>query len=473
MAHEEIINEVFLDELIHTCLYREDIVDICQSDLSYSYIAIEGYKKIFKEIYWNRKIGNTIPTLGQLYQSFKDDDSVTYILDKVREMKPVNVNSLKKQLETYIKRTKFIFLIERRVEEFNKPNSNKVELMDQLTRELMEVGEFSLSKNRPFFDVFDSSFEDRNELRSSEFESGMNSSSLLTWGIPMMDGAYRFYKTEASLFIAPSGYGKTMYARAIGLGNSMIGKDVLYITPEDTQELAVTMIDCAIMGATLNDIRRGLDSNSAKIFKKSSKNIKGRGGSFKIVALEDFEGCSMSDVRNLLFDYLKSYGKFPDLLILDYLSLFDPGDGKSYPASANGEKMRKAATARKIKGLAMEMDMGVLALEQCSDIPVTLRNDDTFYITRNFIEGDKTLVKPFNWVFSHNQTDNEYSLSRVRVFCDKARGAKRGKVFRMATAFDVCRYYDHTSSRKMFEELGLDFDSYIGENAVIKQTDTV
>ena len=172
-----------------------------------------------------------------------------------------------------------------------------------------------------------------------------------------------------------------------------------------------------------------------------------------IYAFEKFEHVSMYEIRDIILEYHKINGFFPDMIIIDYLQLLATGENKKLDTDPAYEKKKLNRVAELMKNIAVEFDTRILTAAQTSDIEFRQWNDPDFVITRSNTEADRTLAKSFSYIFSSNQTIEEQKNNLMRIYIDKFRNYKVSQpIFKIKTAYDHGRFYDRMKTLKMYEE---------------------
>ena len=91
---------------------------------------------------------------------------------------------------------------------------------------------------------------------------------------------------------------------------------------------------------------------------------------------------------------------------------------------------------------------------QASDVPIEVWDNSERVIDRSYTEGDKTLVKPFSYVFTGNMTMEEKKTDTMRIYNDKVRDFKESQeVIPIATDYDHGRFYDRVRTNQLFNGL--------------------
>ena len=84
-------------------------------------------------------------------------------------------------------------------------------------------------------------------------------------------------------------------------------------------------------------------------------------------------------------------------------------------------KYKLQRSAQLFKDLMVEINAAGITATQASNVPIEIWNNEDKVIDRSYTEGDKTLVKPFSFVFTGNRTILEKKEDRLRVYIDKFR----------------------------------------------------
>ena len=89
----------------------------------------------------------------------------------------------------------------------------------------------------------------------------------------------------------------------------------------------------------------------------------------------------------------------------------------------------------------------MITATQTGDVPFEVWNDPTRVITRQNTEGDRTLIKPFSFVFTGNITIEEGKQNMARIYCDKLRNYRNnGIIIRIPTNYENGFFYDISRS---------------------------
>lgn len=454
MAHEQFTPH-FLEEVLKLALVNKDVASIISEHLEYSLIPVElkSHKIILKTFVDYFKSTNRLPSAGTLTQALQSSAEVYSIMNKIINIAVPDKDQTINSLENYIKRVKFQKLYSKVAEMYNNGDQDGA-ITTQADESVKIVGFSIRGKSSYFEDVFDG-FKDRDDLRFIESQSGTNNHQKVSFGVDLLDNiTYGGSESgETDCFVGRSGSGKTKWLRWRGVSAARMGFKVLHVQAEGTKKECLDGYDCTWTAIIKKELKTGsISPTILKRLDKISKDIKLKGGNIKVVAFEKFETASMRDVRNIVLEYYKVEGCFPDLLILDYLELFDPGNGKRYSPTTEGEKYRREASARALKNICNEFGFRGATASQANDIAPSDYNRRDYVMTRHNIAGAKGLQDSFSYLFTWNVTSEEYEDQMGRLYVDKCREYRGQQTIRICTAFDRDRFYDRGRTISLFKE---------------------
>lgn len=455
MAVTSKLSDNFLNELFKCCFYKKEVIESTILHLKYNYIPneLKGYKKILRSLDTYYSSYGKIPTIGIITQSCNDTE-VSKILSDINKIQKIpETFEILESLTQYIKRVKFQELHQNLVDLYNSDKAE--EAIELQAIESAKIVNFSIHKDTSYFQEVFSTFEQRSNQRVLRKMSGEDKTFKIPFGLDFLDarthGGIDKSKGETSLYLGRSGTGKTTFLRHLGIAASRRGYDVLHIQAEGTEEESLEGYDAAWTGIYKSELA-DIDSSTESQLRRVVNDIRNKGGRLVVVAYEQFGSVSMLDVRNTILDYHKVYGKYPDVLVMDYLGLFDPGNGKRYSTSFEGEKMRKEASARQFRNICNEFRIAGHTADQVDSIAPSDYNNPAFVITRYNCNLAKGLPESFSYVFSGNLTNDEYNNNTLRFHIDKMRNYKGVFTFKIATNYDRARFYDRLRTLELFSE---------------------
>jgi replicative DNA helicase len=434
----------FLDELFKSCLRSKDLLQVCTAHIKYEFLPTEEYKEIWKFIVSTYELNGSLSSYGTIQQAFQANPNVISILAKIKNAELPEKESLITQLEEFVKRS----LVKNRIgstEQDNHKglqalwNSGNYEGVYKLINQLaQDLNSFSMKKD--YYEKIFDGYENRFQNRKLNKALNQTSNIKVPFGIPQIDfltgGGVN--ETDTFLFLAQSGVGKTKLLRWIGVQAARLGFRVLHIQAEGSEEECLRGYDSTWTGLTNYDIDySNINQSTAEKLKKVIQDIKTGGGEIYVHAFEQFDSASLLDVKKVALEVEKNHGKI-DLILLDYLELFDPANGVKYkPAD---ERFRREAIGNGIKNLAVVLKTRIGSCTQASSVSPDLLNDPKFKMTRYNVSECKGIAKPFSYFFTINQTEDEKEEEMMRIYCDKFRFHKSGQIVNIYTAYKHDRF---------------------------------
>jgi len=430
----------FLYELFKLCFRKSEIIEICQQHLKYQYLPTEPFKKVYKSIVNYYSTNEKVPTFGVISQQFETNAEVLDILAKIKNAPVVDRDIILGTFEEYVKQSMFVDTYDSIADIYNQGNKQKA--YELLQKSADEINNFSIKAHSSYYEKIFGDFEDRNRKRALKRATGEDVKVKIPLGIDELDAlmAGGLDATDTALFLAQSGVGKTKLLRWCGISAARRGFKVLHIQAEGSKEESLRGYDSTWTGV-VNELVEYADYESEffERLKKTASDIKGRGGEIYVHAYEQFTMPSIKDVRTLVLDIEKSFGKV-DLIILDYLELFNPGDGRKY--TVDQERERRRSLGRVLKNIAVEFNTRVITATQASNIAPQMSEDPDFVMTRNNLSEFKNAAEPFSMFVTLNQTRDEKSNNVMRLYVDKMRNYPSNKIIKIAQQYKNDRFYN-------------------------------
>lgn len=453
----EQFNSNFLAELFKLATLKTDVCELVCENLEYSYIPAElkGYKVILKGV--KRQWGATakLPSLGVILQENVLDVDVHEAVDKINEAKVADKGLILKTLEEYLKRVKFQILFEKTVELYN--DGKQEEAINLSAKESPLISNFSIySVNGGATSIFKDFFK-RDGQRFMQANDSTVRRTKTPFGIDLFDaitdGGTDPDSGETDCFLGRSGSGKTKWLRWRGVSAARMGKRVLHIQLEGTQQECELGYDATWTGILKKTLKKGeTPPEMEEKLKKAMRDILRMGGDIEVIAFEQFGTVSMKDVRDKVLDYRKRHGCFPDLLVLDYLELCDPGNGKRYATTTEGEKYRREDSARAFKNICNEFKMSGATASQANDISPADYNNSNWVMTRHNVSSAKGLIDSFSYFVTWNVSNDEYKKHQGRLYIDKMREYEAGQTIRICTDYAHDRFYNRRETLDTWPE---------------------
>lgn len=451
------LNPGFMAEIFKLMFSDEVIMRIASEYLKYELIPKEwvGYKFILREAIIQYTEKNKLPSIGAICQKLCDEDAVQLAAKEIKKAALIDREIAIDQLQSFVKETEFE-LLSRKVHDLYE-EGKKEEAIRVNAEESQRILEMSFrSKSGGFQSVF-GGFHERMIERRMESDTVSEKPVKIPFGIDRLDdvsfGGMEIGDT--TLWIARSGTGKTTVLKWHGYSAAIRGVPVLHIQLEGGVKACMQIYDQLWSAQSYSDIKSGnISPKDRKKIEQAIKEVKELSSDIEVYGFKKFGQASMSDVRQLCYDYFNTHGKFPGLVILDSLDLVKTGISKKIDSDPDHKKEKLQTCAQLLKNLADEIGAPIITATQTSDVPFEVWNNPDKVIDRSYTEGDKTLVKPFSFVFTLNMTIEEKANATARIYVDKLRDYKESQeVITIATNYDKRRFYHRGRTMEMYNQV--------------------
>lgn len=455
MAKKKKLSDLFLVELFKLCLRNVAVFELSKDHIEYHYLPDEDHKYIWKAMCDHYEINGRGITIGLLGQQFEADKEVIALLRKIKDTPTPDETDIIDQLELFIKQMLFISTHEALADKFNEQDDEGAFLL--MSEVADKLSNFKL-KDEQHYDMIITDMEGRIETRQGEFlatdATKFNRRKIPTGFMIGLDDQLKggIDRKDTFLWMGPSGSGKSKAMKFSGYYNSKIGHRVIHIQAEGSKEEAQQCYDAAYAGTNLSTMETGmLGEETMAELRVALDNISEKGGEIHLKAFETFDEGSLLDVKNYMQEIVDLFGPI-DLIILDYLELMHPGDGKKYGTTNEQERKKREALGNGFKNLCMEFDCAGITATQSTTVGHSEQNDPKFVYRREHISEFKGMVKPFSYFATINGTDAEKDNNTRRVHIDKFRKyAAPNPTFTVATNFENERFYDHLRTVRMVQ----------------------
>jgi len=433
---------------------KKEIYEVCRQHVKYEYIpdALSQYKKILKGIINTPE--QSLPSTGVISQQFIDDIDVQEAIRAINEAEIVAVDIIVDQLENFIKNQRFKVLNDRVVELYSSREDRRDEAIKLQAEESVDIVNFSLKKGNKLFLKLFADFNSQLRERHIAHSSGEDVKDKVPFGIDVLDDLTGggIDAGDTAMWIMRSGVGKSTALKWTGMYACRLGYNVLHIQLEGGKQEAYDKYSQIWTKARYSDVKAG-DFSQVELDKinKYIERMQRAGKELYIYSFEKFGEATMIDVRDLIIDFKNVRGVFPDLVIIDSLDLTATGN-KKLDSDPNWKKDKMDKVAQQMKDVCTEFyPMRILTSTQTSDFANW--NDPDKVMTRSNTEGNRTLVKPFSYVFTFNVTLDEQKANVGRVFIDKFRNYKvDNPVFKIKTGYDYGNFYDRVRTLEMYKK---------------------
>lgn len=451
------LNPGFMAEIFKLMFSDEVIMRIASEYLKYELIPKEwvGYKFILREAIIQYTEKNKLPSIGVICQKLCDEDAVQLAAKEIKKAALIDREIAIDQLQSFVKETEFE-LLSRKVHDLYE-EGKKEEAIRVNAEESQRILEMSFrSKSGGFQSVF-GGFHERMVERRMEGDAASEKPVKVPFGVDRLDdvsfGGMEIGDT--SLWIARSGVGKSSILKWHGYSAAIRGVPVLHIQLEGGIKACMQIYDQLWSAQSYSDIKSGnISPKDRKKIEQAIKEVKELSSDIEVYGFKKFGQASMGDVRQLCYDYFNTHGKFPGLVILDSLDLVKTGMSKKIDSDPDHKKEKLQTCAQLLKNLADEIGAPIITATQTSDVPFEVWNNPDKVIDRSYTEGDKTLVKPFSFVFTLNMTIEEKANATARIYVDKLRDYKESQeVITIATNYDKRRFYHRGRTMEMYNQI--------------------
>lgn len=150
-------------------------------------------------------------------------------------------------------------------------------------------------------------------------------SNIVSTGWPSLDDKLNggFERGSLNIFCGGSGSGKSLWMQNLSLNWMLAGLNVIYITLELSQDLTDFRIDHMVSEMSRSEIFQNSYTAAAKI------TAKGRATKGSLTTRKFTEaGTTCNDIRAYLKEYQIQKGYKPNVILVDYLDLMYPNNGK-------------------------------------------------------------------------------------------------------------------------------------------------
>lgn len=446
----EKLSDYFLLELFKSCFSNKTICQICVKNLKFEYLPTEDYKIIWKRIKFYFIQNNQNPSFGVIAQMEREYGKAyerrMALMEKIKEIPTPKEEDILRQLEEYIKDAIAVDFYDKFAELYGQGKTKEAQLLMRRVGE--EINDFSLLSNFSFEKVF-GGFKNRIFERRIKKLLGHVQAEVVGFGIDELDEYCKGMDIgDTACILARSGVGKTKALRHVGVYYARRGMKVLHIQLEGTKYKALIGYDStwsARKGYEFED-EEALSDDEVQNLVGICSRLNSFGGEIFVESYEKFTRPTLVEIIGMIRDFILKMGYSPDLIIVDYLELLDPGNGVRY--SLSEERHRRLAIAEGLKNIAVTFKTRVLTATQANDVSKALLDDPEFVLTRHNVSEAKSLPNPFSFFFTLNQTSTEYEENLMRIFLDKVRDHKGGQTVTIAQNYDSDRFYDRRRTLK-------------------------
>jgi replicative DNA helicase len=165
-------------------------------------------------------------------------------------------------------------------------------------------------------------------------------------------------KKTLNIILASTGVGKTMFMTHCAAHHLSLGKNVLYLTMEMSEERIAERIDANLMDVTIDTLHDMPKDSFDKKIEKIRAKTKGK----LIIKEYPTAGAGSANFRHLLQELRIKKSFKPDVVYVDYLNIC--GSSRMKMGGTVNSYMYVKAIAEELRGLAVEFDVPIISATQ-------------------------------------------------------------------------------------------------------------
>lgn len=430
-------------DLFFTCMNNDYVLAVVMEQIKKSYLPDRDFISLFNQLKTYYKEYKKAPTYSILGQSVSRQKSVAALLDDIYDSgNELGTEQALEQLENYIKQVRFQQAYKEAGELFNKADHEQASLKLQEYAEW--VSTFSLRESE-FVDVigtFGIRFKG-NRQKHNAVDKQLPITRFYIDELDVMNNG-RDLRTQLSVFLAPTGVGKSHVARWIGKNACQIdGLNVLHFQLEGSRDEVVNAYSASLVKCSTFRYETGTIRDAE--VERMEEMLKSVAGKLYVKSYPKFNShVSTIDIRNGIQDFKKRYGISPDVVIIDSMDLLTDASGRKY--SESGERHKRIAVANDLKDLAADENVWMVGTYQSTVENRDWLNDENNVLTEFNTAEAKGLARPLTHLITLNQSDREREENMIRLYVAKSRFFKKGKPFKIATDYENEQFYDRERS---------------------------
>lgn len=312
-------------ELVPSDLIEPIIFKLFYTDSKYAVMLGDVFEK---EWFENEGIGNCILFINKFYKAkmklpkpkyiemmimkkFKDEDDQREMLAHFKSSQNVNLDlydreDLDEEVVNYLKNGGLCWTIMNNIDEISKSHS-VANLIDRLS--FISAMNFDMDLGMDYL-VDHEKHRERLKEPDARISIGWNEVNYKMGGGMYKDGRCLI------LFMGQTHIGKSLFLSNIAANMLKEDKFVVIITLEMSEQVYATRIDAHLSELNINDLRHHTDELGSVIDSLAEKT------NGKIIIKEYAPGsASCTTIKSYLERVIQTYGRKPDVILIDYLSL--------------------------------------------------------------------------------------------------------------------------------------------------------
>lgn len=444
-----VLSEEFLAELYNCAINNDHLCSVVCQYMQDEFLPDRDYQMLNNALKDYFREHHMAPKFSIIKQMLISSRAVSELLNEIKELASgADPDSIREQFERYLKLVQFKQIFKLIDEKFK--SGDKMAAVAEFERQAQKLSQFSLAPDQ-FIDVA-ATFETRLRENKERHEEDNKLKAVTSFYIDALDEKNngRNLRTQLSVFLAMSGVGKSHLARWIGANAAYTsGLDVLHFQLEGSASEVLDAYSASIVKTPTLEYESGrLNQHTIEAFQKQMEMF---AGTLKVKSYPKFgKEISTIDLKNACEEYKKTYGKYPDVIIIDSLDLLNDKSGKSWDGKSL--RFKRIAVAEDLKDLAADVNAWVVATYQATiEDPEWVNNEKNVLNGYNLSEA-KGLQRPVTHLISLNQSKREEKEQTMRLYVAKSRFFKKGDPFRICTDYDHEIFYDRTRTLNLPKE---------------------
>jgi len=159
---------------------------------------------------------------------------------------------------------------------------------------------------------------------------------------------------EITIFAGGSGAGKSLFLQNFAVNWVLAGLNVVYVSLELSEQLISMRLDAMVSGYSTRDVMKNIDDVDLKVRMKAK-------GAGRLRVKQMPNGITANDLRVFLREYEIQCGEKVDCLLVDYLDLMMPVNGK---VSAENTFIKDKFVSEELRNLAVERELLLVTASQ-------------------------------------------------------------------------------------------------------------
>lgn len=436
---KKVLTVEYLRQLYWGAINNSFVCSAVSQYMESEFLPTQDFQTLHEAIKKHFMTHKDAPKYGIIKQTVASSRAVTELLEEIHDdAQDIEPEVLLEQLEEYLKLTMF----QRAYKEVGKKyqNGDGTEAMALFYQEAKKIEQFTL-KQEDFIDVV-GSFRERYNDNKERHQENSRKKAVTSFYIPQLDEMNhgRNLRGQETLFLAQTGVGKSHVARWIGSNACYTsGLNVLHIQLEGKTSETTDAYSAGLVGCESYLYESGLINEHS--MQQYQKIVEMAAGTLVVRGFPKFgKEITTIDIKNVLEEYRKKYGYYPDVLIIDSVDLLGDSTGRNW--GEKGQRFKRIQVSKDLKDIADDYDLWCVGTYQANISDPKLTEDENFVLTEYNCSEAKGLAWALTHLISLNQTSKERKERTMRLYTAKSRFFPKGEPFRIATDYEHEKFID-------------------------------